>query len=183
MLELFVSAKEYYDVATNKFVTIPSCTITLEHSLISLSKWESKWQIPYFDGNRKTTKQDNDYIRCMLVGQIKDDRVFDTLSDDELLQIQSYIQSPMTATTFSTTKSTTKNKLKKDVLTAEVIYARMFTHGIPIECQKWHLNRLLTLIKVCDLQNAPPTKMTKKETAMWAAEQNAARQAKYNTRG
>ena len=180
MLELCITEKEFYDDHTNTLVQILSCNITLEHSLISLSKWESKWCIPYFDGNKKTPKQDNDYIRCMAIGNIKDDRIFDTLSPDEIHQIQSYMQSPMTATTFSTAK---KEKIKKDIMTAEVIYAHMFAHRIPIQCEKWHLNRLLTLLKVCDLQNAPKEKMSKKQTAMWNAEQNAARRAKYNTRG
>lgn len=181
MLELFVSEKEFFDGKRNTFVQIPSCTITLEHSLISLSKWESKWQIPYFNGVEKTQKQNNDYIRCMAVGQIKDDRIFDTLSADELLQIQSYIESPMTATTFSSRKES--KKTKKDVITAEVIYSQMFAFGISMECQKWHLNRLLTLIKVCNLQNGPGEKMSTKDAVSWAAEQNAARQAKYNTKG
>lgn len=182
MLELVITEKEFYQPETNQFIQIPGCTLTFEHSLISLSKWESKWQIPYFDGNQKTTKQDTDYIRCMVIGPIKDDRIFDTLSSDELLQIQTYMGAAMTATTFSAPKNV-RNKSKKEVMTAEVIYAHMFAQSIPMECQKWHLNRLLTLLKVCDLQNAPKEKMSKKQTAMWNAEQNAARRAKYNTRG
>ena len=87
----------------------------------------------------------------------------------------------MTATTFQKRKN--ERPRKNEVITAEVLYSRIFAHGISMECQKWHLNRLLTLIRVCDLQNAPKDKMTKKQTAQWNAEQNAARRAKYNTRG
>lgn len=181
MLEMHITEKELFDAKQNKFITIPSCTLHLEHSLISLAKWESKWHIPYFNGIKKTPKQDADYIRCMVIGVIKDDRVFDALDNTELQEIQLYIADPMSATTFS--KPKTKPNSKKEIMTAEVVYARMFSHGIPIECQKWHLNRLLTLIKVCDLQNTPAEKMTKKQAATWAAEQNAARRAKYNTRG
>jgi hypothetical protein len=181
MLELIVHEKEFYQQDTNKFIQIPECTLTLEHSLISLAKWESKWAIPYFSEIPKTPKQDLDYIRCMVVGNIKDNRIFEALSATDIHKIQKYIAAPMTATTFTT--PTKKSSPKKEVMTAEVIYAHMFAHRISIECQKWHLNRLLTLLKVCDLQNAPKEKLSKKQTAMWNAEQNAARRAKYNTRG
>ena len=182
MLEMSIAEKEIYDGSSNTFIQIPSCILTLEHSLISLAKWESKWEIPYLDGKPKTLKQDRDYIRCMVIGPIKHNEIFDHLEQTEILLIQAYMQAPMTATTFATQKPT-QVKPKKEVITAEVLYSRMFMHHIPMECQKWHLNRLLTLIKVCDLQNAPKEKMTKKQSAMWAAEQNAARRAKYNTRG
>ena len=182
MLELNVTEKELYDAGSNTFLKIPSCTLTLEHSLISLSKWESKWQIPYLNGLNKTPEQDSDYIRCMVIGPIKDDRIFGQLSPEELYTIQTYMQAPMTATTFSPPKKNAP-KAKKEVMTSEVLYAHMCAHRIPMECQKWHLNRLLTLIKVCGLQNEPPEKMSKKQSALWAAEQNAARKAKYGTRG
>ena len=107
--------------------------------------------------------------------------IISNLNFDEMDEIRNYIQLPMTATQFSDRRPKTKGK--KEIITNEVIYARMISHGIPFECQKWHLNRLLTLIKVCDLQNSPPDKMSKKQSALWAAEQNAARRAKYNTRG
>jgi hypothetical protein len=180
MLEITIKENEFYQQSTNKFIQIPSCVLTLEHSLISLAKWESKWGVPYFDNNRKTPAQDLDYIRCMVVGSIKNEHVFDALSVENIMQIQDYIAAPMTATTF---QKKSRTKPKKEVMTAEVIYAHMFANNIPMECQKWHLNRLLTLLKVCDLQNAPKEKMSKKQTALWNAEQNAARRAKYNTRG
>ena len=179
MLELKIEEKELYHQETNKFIQIPACTLTLEHSLISLSKWESKWKTPYLSKQERTPKQDLDYVRCMVVGPLKDDKVIEALSFSELKQIQTYISSPMTATTFQNTHTNKKN----EVMTSEVIYAHMFAHRIPIDCQKWHLNRLLTLLKVCDLQNAPKDKMTKKQTAMLYAERNAARKAKHNSRG
>ena len=117
----------------------------------------------------------------MVVGQIKDPTIFDSLSNEELYTIQKYIESPMTATTLPT--KVKKGNSKKEIMTAEVLYARMFAHSIPMECQKWHLNRLSTLIKVCDLQNSPPDKMSKKESTEWVMVQNEARKAKYNTRG
>lgn len=180
MLEINTLEDEIYNQQTNKFIKVPSCTLILEHSLISLAKWESKWQIPYFDTIQKTPTQDLDYIRCMVIGNIKDENVFNTLSLENIITIRDYIKEPMTATTFQK-KGTSRNR--KEVTTAETIYARMFEHSVSIECQKWHLNRLLTLLRVCDLQNAPREKMSKKQTASWNAEQNAARRAKYNTRG
>lgn len=180
MLEIIIIEDEIYDQNLNRFITVPASTLLLEHSLISLAKWESKWHMPYFDNKQKTSAQELDYIRCMIVGPIKNDNILKTLSVENIQIIRDYINDPMTATTF---KKRTKGGGKKETTTAETIYAHMFHHGIPIECQKWHLNRLLTLLRVCDLQNAPREKMTKKQTAAWNAEQNAARRAKYNTRG
>lgn len=181
MLEITTVAGDIYDPRTNRFIEVPACTLLLEHSLISLAKWESKWHMPYFDNTQKTPAQELDYIRCMVIGPIKYDYIFDTLSADIIHTIREYINNPMTATTFR--RRTSKTNSRKEATTAETIYAHMFSHNIPIECQKWHLNRLLTLLRVCDLQNAPREKMTKKQTAAWNAEQNAARRAKYNTRG
>ena len=181
MLEIITREDEFYDQRTNKFIAIPSYTLVLEHSLISLAKWESKWHEPYFGTKPKTPEQELDYIRCMVIGNVKDPRVFNALSTENIIAIRAYIANPMTATTFQKRKN--EQVRKKDVITAEVLYSRMFIHGISIECQKWHLNRLLTLIRVCDLQNAPKEKMTKKQTAQRNAELNAARRAKYNTRG
>jgi len=181
MLELKVKEKEFFDTSTNKFIQIPECTLTLEHSLMSLAKWEAKWKIPYYDTNTKTPVQDLDYIRCMVVGTVKNEAVFQALEYEDIMKIQEYMADPMTATTFKTNAQ--KTKQKREIMTAELIYSHMFAHSIPIECQKWHLNRLLTLIKVCNLQSGPKEKMTKKQTTQWNAEQNAARRAKYNTRG
>lgn len=180
MLEIITIEDEIYDPRTNKFIRIPASTLTLEHSLISLAKWESKWHMPYYcESIKKTPTQDLDYIRCMVIGPIKDDNVLNTLSIDNIIKIRDYIQDPMTATTFSKRRA----PVKKQVTTAETLYAHMFSHNIPMECQKWHINRLLTLLRVCDLQNAPREKMSKNQTAAWNAEQNAARRAKSKTRG
>ena len=180
MLEITTREDEFYDQRTNKFIVIPSCTLLLEHSLISLAKWESKWHEPYFGTKPKTPEQDLDYIRCMVIGNVKDPRVFNALSTENIIAIRTYIANPMTATTFSKKSS---GKSKREVTTAETLYAHMFAHKISMECQKWHLNRLLTLLRVCDLKNAPREKMSKKDTASWNAQQNEARRAKSNTRG
>jgi hypothetical protein len=181
MLEIKVEESEFYQASSNTFISVPECTLTLEHSLISVAKWEARWQKPYFDEKEKTKAQDLDYIRCMVIGTVKNENVFDALTFEHYTKIKNYIANPMTATTFQKHGRTKTNT--KEVMTAEIIYSHMFAHNISIECQKWHLNRLLTLIKVCSLQSAPKEKMSKKQTAMWNAEQNAARKAKLNTRG
>lgn len=181
MLEITTLPDEFYNAQTNKFIQIPECTFTLEHSLISLAKWESKWHVPYYDGSAKTTAQDLDYIKCMVIGRLPSEHIFNNLSVQNIIRIRDYIQDPMTATTFQ--KKKTGASSRKETPTAETIYARMFAHNISMECQKWHLNRLLTLLRVCDLQNSPREKMTKQQTAAWNAQQNEARKAKYKTRG
>lgn len=179
MLEITIEAKEFYNQEQNRFITTSPCTLTLEHSLISLAKWESKWHIPYLSNTEKTAEQELDYIRCMIIGNIPNEDILKALSVDNVLDIKVYIDDPMTATVFSKNQK----KMKREVITAEVIYSRMFENNIPIECQKWHLNRLLTLIRVCDLNSSPKQKMTKKETLAYYAAQNTARRAKYNSRG
>lgn len=180
MLEIVVQANEIYHPAQNRFISLPSCVLTLEHSLISIAKWESKWHTPYLNAKKRSAEQELDYIRCMVIGSVKNDYVFSILSAENIAQIRNYIDNPMTATTFSKKSSSLKNK---EVVTAEILYCRMFTNNIPMECQKWHLNRLLTLIRVCDAKSGPPSKMNKRQTAAHYAEQNALRRAKYNTRG
>lgn len=180
MLEITIPEDELFDASTNQFIKVPSCTISLEHSLISIAKWEAKWHIPYLSEAPRTRYQDSDYIRCMLIGNNpKHEKALPFLNAIHVQQITDYINDPNTATTFRKAKETNK----KEIITAEVIYARMFENNIPMECQKWHLNRLLTLIRVCNLQHAPSKKMNKKETAQWNAEQNAIRRAKLKTRG
>ena len=181
MLEIKIAADEFYDSQSNKFIQTPECTLILEHSLISLAKWEAKWKIAYYGPTEKTPEQDLDYIRCMCVMPVKNDLVFKSLKIEGIIKIREYMADSMTATKFSNEPK--KTNRRNQVMTAEVIYSHMFAHGIPIECQKWHLNRLLTQIKVCSSQNAPEGKMSKQQALQWTAQQNAARRAKYNTRG
>ena len=179
MIEINVVENEIYIPSSNKFMVIPSCTLILEHSLMSVAKWESKWHKPYLTGKKKSYEEELDYIRCMVVGPIKNEYVFGILSSENLIQIRNYIDDPMTATTFSKNN----RSVSKEIITAEIIYYRMFNNNIPLECQKWHLNRLLTLIRVCDNKSGPVSKMNKKQTSQYYAEQNALRRQKYNNRG
>ena len=178
MLEITVPANEIYHPGECRFINIPACVLVLEHSLLSVRKWEAKWHTPYLNAKR-TLEQDLDYIRCMAVEPIENEYVFSVLSPENIEQIQTYMDDTMTATTFS--KDSRPPSKKK--VTAEILYCRMFANNIPMECQTWHLNSLISLIKVCEENNGPKQKMTKQETARHYAEQNALRKAEYNTKG
>lgn len=181
-LTLTVPEKEYFDPQTNRFFTVKKTTVTLEHSLISISKWESKWHKAYFARNEKTAEEVVDYIRCMSINQVQDDNVFKVLTSDKGLvdQILKYIQDPMTATTVNNGNK----KPSRDIITNELIYYWMVSLKIPFEpCQKWHINRLLKLIEVCSIKNTPPKKMSKGDIMRRNAALNAQRRAKYHTSG
>lgn len=180
MLELTIPESEFYDSKSNKFITSPECKVSLEHSLISIAKWEAKWHEPYLGPQKKTYKQEQDYIRCMLLAPLKNDFLFESIfTSENIVKIRAYLDDSMTATTFSKTNQRTSKK----IVTAEVIYCRMFACNIPMECQKWHLNRLLTLLRVCEIESGPKEKMSKKQSAERFSKLNAARRAKLNSRG
>lgn len=178
MLELSVSGKEFYDEKKNEFVTIKPTKLLLEHSLISLSKWESKWKKPFLS-SEKNIPEVVDYIRCMTLTQCVPQEVYGSLSEDNIKEVVRYIEDPMTATKIKRKPSGPKG----EVVTAELIYYWMVTLGIPFECQKWHLNKLLTLIEVCSIKSQPSKKMSKNEILKQNRELNAARRAKYKTKG
>lgn len=171
---------EGWDEAKNEFVEAREQVLQLEHSLVSLSKWESKWCKSFFSKQAKTYEETIDYIKCMTVTKNVDPEVYDHLTTANIAQINQYIESPMTATYFSEDKS---SKTNKETVTSELIYYWMIALNIPFECQKWHLNRLLTLIRVCNIKNQPPKKMSKRDIMSRNHALNAARRKQYNTRG
>lgn len=184
MLTITVPASETFNEATNEFIEIKEQTLVMEHSLVSLSKWESKWCKPFLSpkpGEEITQEEFDDYMRCMVItpGNIDIDVI--TYMPAELKkQIADYIHSPMTATWFSETDSKGKSK---DTITSELIYYWMIAANIPFECQKWHLNRLITLIRICELKNNPGKKMSKKDIFNQNKALNAARRAKFGSKG
>lgn len=180
MLQITIPSTELWDEQKEEFVYTKEKTLQLEHSLVSISKWESKWNKSFLSSKEKTTEEIIDYIRCMTITQNVDPEVYTRLSNRTIQQIYDYINAPMTATVFSDTGRKGGNR---DVITSELIYYWMIALNIPFECQKWHLNRLLTLIRVCEIKNAPPKKMSKRETMSRNAALNAARRKKYNTKG
>jgi len=181
MLQITIPAAELWNEKTNEFVKVKEQVLQLEHSLVSLSKWESKWCKPFMSKMEKTSEETIDYIRCMTMSQNIDFDVYNGVTNDIIEQVSNYIEAPMTATTFSTSN---KNVINKDIITAEIIYYWMVALNIPFECQKWHLNRLLTLINVCNIKNQPPKKSgSKKDLYARNAALNAARRQSLNTTG
>lgn len=181
MLEITIPGIDDWDEKTETFVTrIKEVTLRLEHSLVSLYKWESKWHKSFLSSREKSDEEILDYIRCMTLTQNVDPNVFYRLSEENVEAIKEYINNPMTATTFSNDES---QKKSREVITAELIYYWMIAHQIPFECRKWHLNQLLTLVEVCNRKNAPPKKRSKKSIMSEQAKINAARKKKWNTRG
>lgn len=180
MLQIVIPAKEFWDDAKQEFVTIEEQTLQLEHSLVSLAKWEAKWHKPFLSKDEKTFEETIDYIKCMTLNKNVKPEVYLSLTRANLTTINDYIADPMTATTFSDDK---KQKHNKDIITAEIIYHWMIALEIPSEYQKWHLNRLLTLIRVCNIKNEPPKKMSKKDLASRNHALNMARRKQLNTNG
>ena len=180
MLQITVPAAEYYDELKEEFVYTKPQTLQLEHSLVSLSKWESKWNKAFLSKDSKTTEETVDYIRCMTITQNVSPEVYYRLTNEIIDEVSRYIDLPMTATTFNDDNS---RKGKGEVVTAEIIYYWMIALNIPLECQKWHLNRLLTLIRVCNIKNSPPKKMSQKEIMSRNRALNAARRKQLNTKG
>ena len=180
MLEIVIPETEQWDEVNQEFITSNRQILRLEHSLVSLSKWESKWKKPFLSNKEKTYEETIDYIKCMTLTQNVNDTVYNLLDKDNIEKINKYIGDPMTATTF---KEDPNKKGGREIITSELIYYWMISLNIPFECQKWHLNRLLTLIKVCGIKNQPPKKMGKKDVMSRNAALNAARRKQMNSRG
>lgn len=180
MLHIIVPGIELWDEKRQEFVQSGDVSLQLEHSLLSISKWESKWHKPFLLKKDKTREELLDYIKCMTVTPNVDPTTYVCLSEDNIRQIRDYIEDPMTATTFSKEED---SRPSREIITSEIIYYWMVSHNIPFECQKWHISRLITLIRVCNIKNAPPKKRGKRETASRYAALNAARRKQLNTRG
>ena len=180
MLPLEIAGAEYWDEAKEEFISSPGTTLRLEHSLRSLKKWESKWKKPYLSQKDMTMEELIDYIRCMTLGPEKDPLVYQSLTFDQLVQIKDYINDPMTATTFREEENAPKNR---SVTTAEILYYEMSELNIPYSCDTWHLNQLMTLIRVCAIKRAPKKKGRNKNAAQSRKNLNKQRQKKYGTSG
>lgn len=181
MLQIIIPARDdLWDEANGVFAVSKEQKLVLEHSLVSLSKWESRWCKPFLSRHEKTTEQTIDYIRCMTLTQNVDPEIYNFLTDDNIRAINAYIEAPMTATWFSNSNT---GKQNSEQITAELVYYWMIALNIPFECQKWHLNRLLTLIRVCEIKNSPPQKMSRREILNRNAALNAARRKQLNSKG
>jgi hypothetical protein len=180
MLKVVIPSVELFNQENQQFFNTKEQELQLEHSLVSLSKWESKWMKPFLTKTDKTIEETIDYVRCMTLTQNVDPIAYKYLTQGVLDQISTYIDAPMTATTFRQEKQAAG---AKEVITAEIIYYWMISFNIPFECQKWHLNRLLALINVCNIKNQPKKKLSQKELLARNRALNEERRAKYNTRG
>ena len=172
-----------WDESTEEFVTRPGCkgaTIQLEHSLISVSKWESKWHKSYLSTRERTVEEAIDYIRCMTLTKDVRPEVYEHLTVENIKQVDAYIKDPMSATTIK--RKPGKGPTRK-IITSEVIYSWMIESEVPFSCEKWHLNRLLTLIEVRNERSNPGKKMSPKSVMKNNAALNAARRSKMHSKG
>lgn len=179
MLRITIPSIERYDEVNNLFINSKEQHLQLEHSLVSISKWESKWCKPFLIKTPKTILESLDYIRCMTITQNVDPNIYSCITDKIMDQVSRYIQQPMTATTFNNVKGGNNN----EIYTSEIIYYWMITLNIPFECQKWHLNRLLTLIDVCNIKNQPKKNMSAHEIMERNSDLNAMRRKALHTSG
>ena len=181
MLQITVPiSPEIWDEKNEEFIEPKTVSLQLEHSLVSISKWESKWHKPFLSKEPKTVEETIDYIKCMTLTQNVKSEVYDHLSKENIEEINAYIDDPKTATTFSKDR---KSARSREIITSELIYYWMIALNIPFECQKWHLNRLLTLIRVCEVKNTPGKKMSQREVLNQYAAINAANRKRFNTKG
>lgn len=183
MLQVKIPEQELFDESTNSFFSTKELTLQLEHSLVSVSKWESKWQKPFLN-SQLTLDEQIDYVRCMTITQNVDPAIYRYLPAKVMSEIRTYMESPMTATWFSDKQKTKPvRRFGRQAVTSELIYYWMIALNIPFECQKWHLNRLLTLIEVCNRKNQPKKKLGKKEAAARRRSLNASRRASLGSEG
>ena len=183
MLKITIPSAELWDEDKEEFVYTKEQTLQLEHSLVSLSKWESKWCKAFLSKHEKTFEETVDYVKCMTLTQNVNSDVYQYLTNKNIAEINRYIEAPMTATYFSDDKI---GKTSREQITSELIYYWMVALNIPFECDKWFLNNLLTLIRIASIKNAPPEKNKKKNSSASWKNMNAinrARRAKMHTNG
>lgn len=182
MLHIVIPDAELYDENNNEFVIRKGASLTMEHSLLSLAKWESKYHKPFLTDGEKTLEETLDYYQCMTITQNIDPSVYRNITLEISKQIDAYMSDPMSAATFN---DSFLNKKMNDgsFITAEIIYYWMICANIPFECQKWHLNRLLNLIRVVSAKNAPTKKIPKSELLARQRRLNEERKARFKTKG
>lgn len=183
MLSITIPASELWDEVKEEFIYTKERTLQLEHSLVSISKWEANWRKPFLDQEKLTYEETIDYIKCMTITQNVDPAIYYSLSPKVIAEIDKYMGVSMTATTFRNDEVKSGNS---EFVTSELIYYWMTAFHIPMECQKWHISRLLTLIRICSLKNAPQKKKNRRSTQSIAERNkalNASRRKKFNSKG
>lgn len=179
MLTISIPDREFFDEKESRVILFKGRTIQLEHSLISLSRWESKWEKPYLTEKEKTYQEMLSYVQCMTVTPNVDPILYRQLGKKEFEMIDNYIHRKMTATTVNHRK----NYGRPQIITSEVIYYQMILYGVPFECEKWHLNRLIMLLDVCSAKGGTQEKMPLREQLDQQRRLNEQRMKQYKTRG
>lgn len=179
MLILDIPASEFFDDAKEEFVETKAVSLRLEHSLVSVSKWEAKWKVPFLSAKKMTPEQTLDYIKFMTINQNVDPLVYSLLNREHIQKVNDYIADNKTATTFSNVNSAPN----RQIVTSELIYFWMAQFNIPFECQKWHLSRLMTLIRIASIKNEPEKKMSQRAIMSRNQSLNAARRKAMHTKG
>jgi hypothetical protein len=180
MLKIRIEGEEAFDQSTGQFIDIDPIDLVLEHSLVSISKWESKFQKPFLAPVDKTSEEVLAYVDCMIVSPENMENIVQQLSPIALQQINNYINSKESATTFGTLP---ERKGRGETITSELIYYWMVAFNIPFECENWHLNRLFALIQICNVKNSKPKRIPRNEIAARNRELNEQRKAQLNTKG
>lgn len=179
MLRIIVPGGELFNEETNEFTEFDPVVLDLEHSLVSLSKWESKFQKPFLVGGEKSSEEVLGYVEAMVLTLDFPKEALTRLSNANLSEINDYIDSSQSATTFSDKASNSRG----EIVTSELIYYWMIGFNIPIECENWHLNRLFALLKICSIKNSKEKKMSPQALAERNRKLNEERRKKLNSRG
>ncbi len=180
MLTITLLGRELFDEEVEEFITISDVVLDLEHSLVSLSKWESKFQKPFLGPDVKSPEEMIGYIEAMILTPDYPTDFWQRLTNEHLDQINAYIESNQSATTFGQMPD---RKARGEVITSELIYYWLVAFNVPFECERWHLNRLFSLIRICNIKNSKPKKRSRNEISQRNRDLNAQRRAQYNTTG
>ncbi len=180
MLKLTVVGQELFNEETSEFIIGPDFVLELEHSLVSLSKWESKFQKPFLSKDQKSPEEVLAYIEFMILTEDLPENLMLSLTREHFDVVQNYIDSAESATTFG---QLPKQRGRGETITSELVYYWLVAFQIPFEVERWHLNRLFALIRICNLKNQKPEKQSKGEKARQFRELNEKRRAQYGTTG
>lgn len=167
-----------FDETTSTFKTQGDVVLELEHSLVSVSKWESVFEKPFLGDSDKTPEEIYFYIKSMVLTPEVPEEVFHRLTEENIEAINTYINARRSATWFSN-----DGPKGREVITSELIYYWLSALNLPFSCETWHLNRLLTLIRIADLKSSRPRKMSRSEAAQRQRQLNEQRKAQFKTRG
>lgn len=180
MLTITILGDEHYNEVTNEFSHHGNVVLEFEHSLVSVSKWESKFIKPFLTDDPKTAEEMLYYIECMILTKDYPSNILDALTQTNVREINEYIASPQSGTVFKETKQYRKNP---EQISAELIYYWLVAYKIPFECETWHLNRLFALIRICSIKNDTGNKKSPREQAQSNAQLNEERKRQFNTNG